>query len=181
MLSWSVLSSAENYVMHLSLENPCIFLNFSFVALKFVMSVQAPRTRAVKNVRRHACSSIIKMCRDYPQLVLVCKCNCIMKSLASIAAGSCGIFSFFGYSLCFSSKKHSCCANGKVFYSLHLTSSWPHPWKICLKSWFVRWWVKCKRDYEKDTCSTRFVLWECLLNFPFVTCGGLGSFLSWRH
>uniref|UniRef100_A0A8D2J1T0 Exportin-5 n=1 Tax=Varanus komodoensis TaxID=61221 RepID=A0A8D2J1T0_VARKO len=30
----------------------------------------APRTRAVKNVRRHACSSIIKMCRDYPQLVL---------------------------------------------------------------------------------------------------------------
>ncbi|XP_075352260.1 exportin-5 isoform X3 [Mycteria americana] len=37
---------------------------------KFVMSVQAPRTRAVKNVRRHACSSIIKMCRDYPQLVL---------------------------------------------------------------------------------------------------------------
>ncbi|XP_067149329.1 exportin-5 isoform X1 [Apteryx mantelli] len=37
---------------------------------KFVMFVQAPRTRAVKNVRRHACSSIIKMCRDYPQLVL---------------------------------------------------------------------------------------------------------------
>uniref|UniRef100_A0A674I765 Exportin-5 n=1 Tax=Terrapene triunguis TaxID=2587831 RepID=A0A674I765_9SAUR len=32
--------------------------------------VGAPRTRAVKNVRRHACSSIIKMCRDYPQLVL---------------------------------------------------------------------------------------------------------------
>uniref|UniRef100_A0A7M4F4J1 Exportin-5 n=1 Tax=Crocodylus porosus TaxID=8502 RepID=A0A7M4F4J1_CROPO len=31
---------------------------------------KAPRTRAVKNVRRHACSSIIKMCRDYPQLVL---------------------------------------------------------------------------------------------------------------
>ncbi|NXF04708.1 XPO5 protein, partial [Smithornis capensis] len=41
-----------------------------FVALKCVVSVQAPRTRAVKNVRRHACSSIIKMCRDYPQLVL---------------------------------------------------------------------------------------------------------------
>lgn len=114
-------------VMHLSLENPCIFLNFCFVALKFVMSVQAPRTRAVKNVRRHACSSIIKMCRDYPQLVLVCKCNCIMKSLASISAGFCGIFSFFGYSLCFSSKKHSCCANGKVVYPLHLPSSPPHP------------------------------------------------------
>uniref|UniRef100_A0A7M4F0N9 Exportin-5 n=1 Tax=Crocodylus porosus TaxID=8502 RepID=A0A7M4F0N9_CROPO len=38
--------------------------------LNIVISVQAPRTRAVKNVRRHACSSIIKMCRDYPQLVL---------------------------------------------------------------------------------------------------------------
>ncbi|KAL2306176.1 hypothetical protein Nmel_004088 [Mimus melanotis] len=49
---------------------PCIWLNFCFVSLKFVVSVQAPRTRAVKNVRRHACSSIIKMCRDYPQLVL---------------------------------------------------------------------------------------------------------------
>uniref|UniRef100_A0A8C9TBG1 Exportin-5 n=1 Tax=Scleropages formosus TaxID=113540 RepID=A0A8C9TBG1_SCLFO len=32
----------------------------------------APRTRAVKNVRRHACSSIIKMCRDYPQFILPC-------------------------------------------------------------------------------------------------------------
>lgn len=32
---------------------------------------QAPRTRAVKNVRRHACSSIIKMCRDYPEFILV--------------------------------------------------------------------------------------------------------------
>uniref|UniRef100_A0A8C9TQJ6 Exportin 5 n=1 Tax=Scleropages formosus TaxID=113540 RepID=A0A8C9TQJ6_SCLFO len=29
-------------------------------------------TRAVKNVRRHACSSIIKMCRDYPQFILPC-------------------------------------------------------------------------------------------------------------
>uniref|UniRef100_UPI0037E7BD73 exportin-5 n=1 Tax=Semicossyphus pulcher TaxID=241346 RepID=UPI0037E7BD73 len=33
---------------------------------------KAPRTRAVKNVRRHACSSIIKICRDYPQIVLPC-------------------------------------------------------------------------------------------------------------
>uniref|UniRef100_A0A7M4F2A4 Exportin-5 n=1 Tax=Crocodylus porosus TaxID=8502 RepID=A0A7M4F2A4_CROPO len=27
-------------------------------------------SKVIKNVRRHACSSIIKMCRDYPQLVL---------------------------------------------------------------------------------------------------------------
>ncbi|KAJ8013750.1 hypothetical protein DPEC_G00033030 [Dallia pectoralis] len=33
---------------------------------------QAPRTRAVKNVRRHACSSIIKMSRDYPHFLLPC-------------------------------------------------------------------------------------------------------------
>uniref|UniRef100_A0A8C5CEK7 Importin N-terminal domain-containing protein n=1 Tax=Gadus morhua TaxID=8049 RepID=A0A8C5CEK7_GADMO len=33
---------------------------------------KAPRTRAVKNVRRHACSSIIKMCRDYSPFILPC-------------------------------------------------------------------------------------------------------------
>uniref|UniRef100_A0A4W6DT15 Exportin-5 n=1 Tax=Lates calcarifer TaxID=8187 RepID=A0A4W6DT15_LATCA len=33
---------------------------------------KVPRTRAVKNVRRHACSSIIKICRDYPQFILPC-------------------------------------------------------------------------------------------------------------
>ncbi|XP_069000739.1 exportin-5 isoform X1 [Embiotoca jacksoni] len=33
---------------------------------------KAPRTRAVKNVRRHACSSIIKICRDYPKFILPC-------------------------------------------------------------------------------------------------------------
>uniref|UniRef100_A0A8C9U474 Exportin 5 n=1 Tax=Scleropages formosus TaxID=113540 RepID=A0A8C9U474_SCLFO len=37
-----------------------------------VLQCAAPRTRAVKNVRRHACSSIIKMCRDYPQFILPC-------------------------------------------------------------------------------------------------------------
>ncbi|XP_038148996.1 exportin-5 [Cyprinodon tularosa] len=31
-----------------------------------------PRSRAVKNVRRHACSAIIKICRDYPQFILPC-------------------------------------------------------------------------------------------------------------
>ncbi|CAL8298793.1 unnamed protein product [Merluccius merluccius] len=34
--------------------------------------VCAPRTRTVKNVRRHACSSIIKMCRDYSPVILPC-------------------------------------------------------------------------------------------------------------
>ncbi|KAJ0067114.1 hypothetical protein NL108_012836, partial [Boleophthalmus pectinirostris] len=35
-------------------------------------SPQVPRTRAVKNVRRHACSSIIKICRDYPDFLAPC-------------------------------------------------------------------------------------------------------------
>uniref|UniRef100_A0A8D0BQW5 Exportin-5 n=1 Tax=Salvator merianae TaxID=96440 RepID=A0A8D0BQW5_SALMN len=43
---------------------------FASVTFEVVEENKAPRTRAVKNVRRHACSSIIKMCRDYPQLVL---------------------------------------------------------------------------------------------------------------
>ncbi|KAM6956508.1 exportin-5 [Aplochiton taeniatus] len=45
-----------------------------FAALTFevVEESKVPRTRAVKNVRRHACSSIIKMCRDYPHFVLPC-------------------------------------------------------------------------------------------------------------
>ncbi|EPY76699.1 exportin-5 isoform 3 [Camelus ferus] len=43
---------------------------FSSVTFETIEESKAPRTRAVRNVRRHACSSIIKMCRDYPQLVL---------------------------------------------------------------------------------------------------------------
>ncbi|XP_064142638.1 exportin-5 isoform X2 [Loxodonta africana] len=43
---------------------------FSSVTFETVEETKPPRTRAVRNVRRHACSSIIKMCRDYPQLVL---------------------------------------------------------------------------------------------------------------
>ncbi|KAG3289529.1 exportin 5, transcript variant X2 [Ictidomys tridecemlineatus] len=43
---------------------------FSSVTFETVEESKAPRTRAVRNVRRHACSSIIKMCRDYPELVL---------------------------------------------------------------------------------------------------------------
>ncbi|XP_029448694.1 exportin-5 isoform X1 [Rhinatrema bivittatum] len=43
---------------------------FASVIFEVIEESKAPRTRAVKNVRRHACSSIIKMCRDYSQLVL---------------------------------------------------------------------------------------------------------------
>ncbi|XP_051775267.1 exportin-5 [Erpetoichthys calabaricus] len=45
---------------------------FASVTFEVIEESKAPRTRAVKNVRRHACSSIIKMCRDYPQLIHPC-------------------------------------------------------------------------------------------------------------
>ncbi|XP_023119664.2 exportin-5 [Amphiprion ocellaris] len=45
-----------------------------FKAITFEVNQEnkVPRTRAVKNVRRHASSSIIKICRDYPQFILPC-------------------------------------------------------------------------------------------------------------
>ncbi|KAK3523336.1 hypothetical protein QTP86_029488 [Hemibagrus guttatus] len=45
---------------------------FPAITFEVVEESKAPRTRAVKNVRRHACSSIIKMCRDYPEFILPC-------------------------------------------------------------------------------------------------------------
>uniref|UniRef100_A0A8C9SSL1 Exportin-5 n=1 Tax=Scleropages formosus TaxID=113540 RepID=A0A8C9SSL1_SCLFO len=45
---------------------------FASITFEVIEESKAPRTRAVKNVRRHACSSIIKMCRDYPQFILPC-------------------------------------------------------------------------------------------------------------
>uniref|UniRef100_A0A3Q0STW4 Exportin-5 n=1 Tax=Amphilophus citrinellus TaxID=61819 RepID=A0A3Q0STW4_AMPCI len=45
---------------------------FKAVTFEIDQETKAPWTRAVKNVRRHACSSIIKICRDYPQYMLPC-------------------------------------------------------------------------------------------------------------
>uniref|UniRef100_A0A668RR34 Exportin-5 n=1 Tax=Oreochromis aureus TaxID=47969 RepID=A0A668RR34_OREAU len=45
---------------------------FKAVTFEIDHEPKAPWTRAVKNVRRHACSSIIKICRDYPQYMLPC-------------------------------------------------------------------------------------------------------------
>uniref|UniRef100_A0A7N6B250 Importin N-terminal domain-containing protein n=1 Tax=Anabas testudineus TaxID=64144 RepID=A0A7N6B250_ANATE len=45
---------------------------FSAITFDVAQDNKAPRTRAVKNVRRHACSSIIKICRDYSQFILPC-------------------------------------------------------------------------------------------------------------
>uniref|UniRef100_A0A3B4ZEZ9 Exportin-5 n=1 Tax=Stegastes partitus TaxID=144197 RepID=A0A3B4ZEZ9_9TELE len=45
---------------------------FNAITFEVALENKAPRTRAVKNVRRHASSSIIKICRDYPQFILPC-------------------------------------------------------------------------------------------------------------
>lgn len=45
---------------------------FKAITFELDQDSKAPRTRAVKNVRRHACSSIIKICRDYSQCILPC-------------------------------------------------------------------------------------------------------------
>ncbi|XP_028325256.1 exportin-5 [Gouania willdenowi] len=47
-------------------------LSTLFKAVTFMIDPdsKAPQTRAVKNVRRHASCSIIKICRDYPQFLL---------------------------------------------------------------------------------------------------------------
>ncbi|XP_073484791.1 exportin-5-like [Aquarana catesbeiana] len=41
-----------------------------FSAVTFQLNNKGPQTRSVKGVRRHACSAIIKICRDTPELVL---------------------------------------------------------------------------------------------------------------
>ncbi|XP_032409828.1 exportin-5 [Xiphophorus hellerii] len=45
---------------------------FKAVTFHIDLENKVPRSRAVKNVRRHACSAIIKICRDYPQFILPC-------------------------------------------------------------------------------------------------------------
>uniref|UniRef100_A0A3P8V400 Exportin 5 n=1 Tax=Cynoglossus semilaevis TaxID=244447 RepID=A0A3P8V400_CYNSE len=48
------------------------FLTQILYKLFRAITFEVPRPKAVKNVRRHACSSIIRMCRDYPQIILPC-------------------------------------------------------------------------------------------------------------
>ncbi|XP_061601346.1 exportin-5 [Cololabis saira] len=45
---------------------------FNAITFEVEQENRVPRTRAVKNVRRHACSAIIKICRDFPQFILPC-------------------------------------------------------------------------------------------------------------
>ncbi|XP_027030360.1 exportin-5 [Tachysurus fulvidraco] len=67
------LSTLFPFVLHRPEILPQVFFKlFPAITFEVVEEIKAPRTRAVKNVRRHACSSIIKMCRDYPEFILPC-------------------------------------------------------------------------------------------------------------
>uniref|UniRef100_A0A4W4ERI5 Importin N-terminal domain-containing protein n=1 Tax=Electrophorus electricus TaxID=8005 RepID=A0A4W4ERI5_ELEEL len=64
----SNLSTLFPFILHQPQFLPKVFYKVRAVS----NFVHAPRTRAVKNVRRHACSSITKMCRDYPDFMMPC-------------------------------------------------------------------------------------------------------------
>uniref|UniRef100_W5NFG2 Exportin-5 n=1 Tax=Lepisosteus oculatus TaxID=7918 RepID=W5NFG2_LEPOC len=64
-----VVAAVSDQGLHLS---QVAFQLFASIVFEVIEESKAPRTRAVKNVRRHACSAIIKMCRDYPYFILPC-------------------------------------------------------------------------------------------------------------
>ncbi|XP_030627433.1 exportin-5 [Chanos chanos] len=67
----SNVSALFPFVTHRPHFLPQVFYKlFAAITFEVIEESKAPRTRAVKNVRRHACSSIIKMCRDYSQFIL---------------------------------------------------------------------------------------------------------------
>ncbi|XP_062864939.1 exportin-5 [Trichomycterus rosablanca] len=69
----SNLSSLFPFVLHRPAFLHRVFLKlFPAITFEVIEESKAPRTRVVKNVRRHACSSIIRMCRDYPDFILPC-------------------------------------------------------------------------------------------------------------
>ncbi|ROJ36067.1 Exportin-5 [Anabarilius grahami] len=69
----TIISTLFPFVKHQPHFLPQVLYKiFPAITFELVEERKAPRTRAVKNVRRHACSSIIRMCRDYPDFILPC-------------------------------------------------------------------------------------------------------------
>ncbi|XP_073691324.1 exportin-5 [Garra rufa] len=69
----TIISTLFPFVTHQTHFLPqVLFKIFPSITFELVEECKAPRTRAVKNVRRHACSSIIRICRDYSDLMLPC-------------------------------------------------------------------------------------------------------------
>uniref|UniRef100_A0A672NKI2 Exportin 5 n=1 Tax=Sinocyclocheilus grahami TaxID=75366 RepID=A0A672NKI2_SINGR len=69
----TIISSLFPFVTHQPHFLPqVLFKIFPSITFELVEECKAPRTRAVKNLRRHACSSIIRICRDYSDFMLPC-------------------------------------------------------------------------------------------------------------
>uniref|UniRef100_A0A8B9JMC3 Exportin 5 n=1 Tax=Astyanax mexicanus TaxID=7994 RepID=A0A8B9JMC3_ASTMX len=67
----SSLSALFPFVLDRPEFLPQVFFKmFPAITFELAEGSKAPRTRSVKNVRRHACSSVIKMCRMYPEYIL---------------------------------------------------------------------------------------------------------------
>uniref|UniRef100_A0A1A8S6Q7 Exportin-5 n=1 Tax=Nothobranchius rachovii TaxID=451742 RepID=A0A1A8S6Q7_9TELE len=69
----SNISALFPFVIHRPQFLPQV-LSKLFKAITFELGPESKTswTRSVKSVRRHACSSVIKICRDYPQFILPC-------------------------------------------------------------------------------------------------------------
>uniref|UniRef100_A0A9J8BHA1 Importin N-terminal domain-containing protein n=1 Tax=Cyprinus carpio carpio TaxID=630221 RepID=A0A9J8BHA1_CYPCA len=68
----TIISTLFPFVTHQPHFLPQVLFKVSTVNFILHACVQGPRTRAVKNVRRHACSSILRICRDYSDFMLPC-------------------------------------------------------------------------------------------------------------
>ncbi|XP_077103178.1 exportin-5-like isoform X2 [Siphateles boraxobius] len=69
----TIISTLFPFVKHQPHFLPqVIYKIFTAFTFEWVDECKAPRTRAVKNVRRHACSSIIRMCQGYSDFILPC-------------------------------------------------------------------------------------------------------------
>uniref|UniRef100_A0A8C1LVC9 Exportin 5 n=1 Tax=Cyprinus carpio TaxID=7962 RepID=A0A8C1LVC9_CYPCA len=69
----TIISTLFPFVTHQPHFLPqVLFKIFPSITFELVEECKGPRTRAVKNVRRHACSSILRICRDYSDFMLPC-------------------------------------------------------------------------------------------------------------
>ncbi|TRY71295.1 hypothetical protein DNTS_007636, partial [Danionella cerebrum] len=67
----TIISTLFPFVTHRPHFLPQVIFKI-FPAVTFEEECKGPRTRAVKNVRRHACSSLVRFCRDFSELMLPC-------------------------------------------------------------------------------------------------------------
>ncbi|XDV50889.1 hypothetical protein PO909_019878 [Leuciscus waleckii] len=69
----TIISTLFPFVKHQSHFLPQVLYKiFPAITFEWVDERKEPQTQPLKNIRRHACSSIIRMCQDYSDLILPC-------------------------------------------------------------------------------------------------------------